>query len=41
MNSATHKKVILNQSYKKIGVGIYSEVKNGKLTVYVTEHFKN
>ena len=41
MNSPTHKKVILNQSYSNIGVGIYSEVKNGKLFVYITEHFKN
>lgn len=41
MNSPTHKKVILNQTYKKVGIGVYSEVKNGKLTVYVTEHFKN
>lgn len=41
MNSPTHKKVILNQDYDHIGVGIYSEVKNGKVTVYVTEHFKN
>ena len=41
MNSATHKKVILNQNYKKIGIGIRSEVKDGKLKLYITEHFKN
>ncbi len=41
MDSPTHRQVILNQSYKKAGIGIYSEVKNDKLTIYITEHFKN
>jgi uncharacterized protein YkwD len=41
MNSPTHKKVILNQNYQQIGVGITSKVVNGKLNIYVTEHFKN
>ncbi len=41
MNSPTHRKVILNQNYSRVGIGIYSEVKNGRLTIYVTEHFKN
>ena len=41
MNSSAHKKVILNTDYQQLGVGVYSEVDDGKLTVYVTEHFKN
>lgn len=41
MNSPTHKKVILNANYKKIGIGVYSAVKGNKVTVYITEHFKN
>lgn len=39
MNSATHKKVIQNKNYKFIGVSLYSELKNGKVTFYITQHF--
>lgn len=41
MNSPTHKSVILNSGYSEIGVGMYSVLSNNKVTVYVTEHFKN
>ncbi len=41
INSPTHRSVILNGSYCLVGVGITSEIKNGELTIYVTEHFKN
>jgi hypothetical protein len=41
MGSTTHKKVILNQNYRQIGVGIATQIVDGKLNVYVTEHFKN
>ncbi len=41
MASKTHKSVILDKNYKTAGIGVYSEIKNGTLTVYVTEHFKN
>ncbi len=41
MASPTHKHVMLNQTYQEIGIGVYSEVKNGKVNVYITEHFKN
>lgn len=41
MNSKTHRKVILNQNYDELGIGVYSQLEDGKVYVYVTEHFKN
>ncbi len=41
MNSPTHKSVILDKNYRQIGIGITSKLEKGKVTVYVTEHFKN
>ena len=41
MNSETHKNVILNQNYDELGIGIYSQVEDGKVIIYITEHFKN
>ena len=39
MNSATHKKVITNKTYKYVGVSVYSVLDKGKVTFYVVEHF--
>ena len=41
MNSTTHRTVMLNQAYSELGVGIYAELKDGKVTVYAVEHYKN
>ena len=41
MSSQVHRTIILDKTYCEMGVGVYSEVKNGKVDIYITEHFKN
>lgn len=41
MNSSIHQSVILDKRYSKVNVGIYSQMKEGRVTLYIVEHFKN
>lgn len=41
MASSGHKKNIMGSKYKYQGIGVYQKLSNGRLTIYVCEHFSS
>lgn len=39
INSPTHYKVMTNENYKKVNIGVYSILKNNMLTITIAQHY--
>ncbi len=39
VNSPTHYKVMTNNNYKKVNIGVYTQVNNNILTIVIAQHF--
>ncbi|MEG0451852.1 MAG: CAP domain-containing protein [Coprobacillus sp.] len=39
INSSTHYKVMTNETYKKVNIGVYSKLNNNILTIVIAQHF--
>jgi len=37
--SRSHYNLMINSKYKKVNIGFYSQIKNGKLTIVVAQHY--
>ena len=38
-SSRSHYNLMINSKYKKVNIGFYSQIKNGKLTIVVAQHY--
>lgn len=39
INSSTHYQVMTNQNYKKVNIGIYTQIKDNQVIVIIAQHF--